>query len=66
MRNPYEVLSEKEVEIARLRKETAALRLVIDLIDDHDPDRLTVSPAQSSSQPSDRTTSKNFMPASSS
>jgi hypothetical protein len=36
MKDPYEVLSEKYVEVARLRKETEALRLVIELIEEGD------------------------------
>ena len=34
MKDPYEVLSEKYVEVARLRKETEALRLVIELMEE--------------------------------
>jgi predicted HTH domain antitoxin len=37
MKDPYEVLSQKYVEVARLRKETEALRLVIELMEEgHD------------------------------
>ena len=34
MENPYEVLAQKEMEVLRLRRETEALRLVIDLLED--------------------------------
>jgi len=34
MRDPYEVLHEKEIEVQRLQKETAALRLVISMMED--------------------------------
>jgi hypothetical protein len=36
MKDPYEVLSEKYVEVARLRKETEALRLVIEMMEKDD------------------------------
>jgi hypothetical protein len=34
MRDPYQVLHEKQMEVLRLRKETAALRLVLSMLDD--------------------------------
>ena len=34
MRDPYQVLHEKQMELLRLRKETAALRLVLSMIED--------------------------------
>src|SRR5512144_1581877 len=36
MRDPYAVLSEMEIDISRLRREIAALRLVIELMDKDD------------------------------
>ncbi|HYL14367.1 MAG TPA: hypothetical protein VEV41_15095 [Terriglobales bacterium] len=34
MKNPHEILTLKEMEILRLRRETAALRLVIELLNE--------------------------------
>jgi hypothetical protein len=34
MRDPYQVLREKQMELLKLRKETAALRLVLSMIED--------------------------------
>jgi hypothetical protein len=47
MKDPYEVLSQKYVEVARLRKETEALRLVIELIEDGSTDIATNLEGQS-------------------
>ncbi|HKN34666.1 MAG TPA: hypothetical protein VJX16_15615 [Terriglobales bacterium] len=47
MKDPYEILSEKYVEVARLRKETEALRLVIGLIEDDSADIATSAEGQS-------------------
>ncbi len=37
MRDPYQVLHEKQMQLLKLRKETAALRLVVSLIEDSSP-----------------------------
>ncbi len=34
MRDPYQVLREKQLELLKLKKETAALRLAVSLIED--------------------------------
>ena len=47
MKDPYEILNQKYVEVARLRKETEALRLVIGLIEDDSADVDTGSEVQS-------------------
>lgn len=47
MKDPYEILNQKYVEVARLRKETEALRLVIGLIEDDSADLDTRSEVQS-------------------
>ena len=36
MKNPYEVLEQKELAVMRIRKEIDALRLTIQLIDEED------------------------------
>ena len=36
MRDLYQVLHEKQMEVLRLRKETAALRLVLSMIEDEE------------------------------
>jgi len=48
MRDPYQVLHEKQMEVLRLRKETAALRLVLSMLDDESNEEGSIKPTASS------------------
>ena len=49
MRDPYQVLHEKQMQLLKLRKETAALRLAVSLIEDEKP--LTIEGTASATSP---------------
>jgi hypothetical protein len=50
MKNAYELLHQKEVDLARVRKEVQSLNIVVHLLADDD-DRKTYDPALVSNQP---------------
>lgn len=45
MKNIYDVMRQKEIEIERLKKEIDALRLVAPLLEDKEPTREVAAPA---------------------
>lgn len=49
MRDPYQVLHEKQMQLLKLRKETAALRLAVSLIEDETP--LTIEGTANTTSP---------------
>jgi len=55
MKNVYEVLRQKELEVSRVEKEVEALRVAAPLLSDHDDSNVTLdgSDTQSSGSPAD-------------